>query len=325
VSLMSQQEQLLKSNIPDNMAGKRLDSVLAQMFPQYSRSRIKTWIQSGFVLVNNKVLKPRDAVVGGELVEVKIVIEPETTWVAQHIPLNIVYEDESIIVINKPPGLIVHPGAGNSDGTLSNALLYYDNNLQNVPRSGIVHRLDKDTSGLLVIARTLEAQNHLVSQLQERSMKREYEALVFGVMTAGGTINQPIGRHPVNRLKMAVNAVGKPAITHYRVIKRFRAHTHIRVNLETGRTHQIRVHMAYIHNPIVGDQSYGGRLILPRNGTDEFKQILRGFKRQALHAAKLTIVHPKSKQSMSWEAPLPDDMAALINAANQDFLQTTEG
>jgi len=319
---MSLQAQLLTSYIPDDVAGKRLDSVLAQMFPQYSRSRIKTWIQSGNVLVNNNVLKPRDAVVGGELVEIKIVVEPEITWVAQQIPLDIVYEDESIIVINKPPGLVVHPGAGNRDGTLSNALLYFDNNLQNVPRSGIVHRLDKDTSGLLVVARSLEAQNHLVTQLQERSMKREYEALVNGVMTAGGTINQPIGRHPVNRLKMAVNVRGKPAITHYRVIKRFRTHTHIRVNLETGRTHQIRVHMAYTHNPIVGDQSYGGRLMLPPNATDEFKQLLKGFKRQALHAAKLTIVHPKSKQIMCWQAPLPDDMAALIKAVNQDFLQT---
>ena len=272
---MSHQEQLLTSYIPDEMAGKRLDSALAQMFPQYSRSRLKIWIQSGSILVNKKVLKPRDPVVGGEYVEITVVVEPEITWVAQQIPLDIVYQDESIIVINKPPGLVVHPGAGNRDGTLSNALLYFDSNLQNVPRSGIVHRLDKDTSGLLVVARTLEAQNHLVSQLQERSMKREYQALVMGVMTAGGTIDQPIGRHPVNRLKMAVNVRGKPAITHYRVIKRFRVHTHIRVNLETGRTHQIRVHMAHIHYPIVGDQSYGGRLFLHAGGTDEFKQILR--------------------------------------------------
>lgn len=315
-------EQRLIQTIPEEMAGKRLDSVLAQMFPQFSRSRLKTWIQSGSILVDNKVWKPRDAVLGGECVEITVVDEAEINWVAQPIPLDIVYQDESIIVINKPPGLVVHPGAGNRDGTLGNALLHLDSHLQNVPRSGIVHRLDKDTSGLLVVARTLEAHNNLVAQLQERTMKREYQALVVGVMTAGATINEPIGRHPVNRLKMAVNTRGKSAITHYRVIKRFRAHTHIRVHLETGRTHQIRVHMAHSHYPIVGDQSYGGRLLLPSGGSDnEFKRLLTKFKRQALHAAKLTIVHPQSKQIMFWEAPLPDDMAMLIAAANQDSIQ----
>ncbi len=319
---MSQQEQQLTGSIPNNMAGKRVDSVLAQIFPQFSRSRLKTWLQSGLILVNDKVLKPRDHIVGGERVEITLVREVETKWIAQSIPLNIVYEDDSIIVVNKPPGLVVHPGAGNQDGTLSNALLYFDSNLQSVPRSGIVHRLDKDTSGLLVVARTLEAQHHLVAQLQERSMKREYEALVTGVMTAGGTIDQPIGRHPVNRLKMAVNTRGKEAITHYRVIKRFKSHTHVRVKLESGRTHQIRVHMAHIRYPIVGDQSYGGRLILPSGAKDEFKQLLRGFKRQALHAAKLTIRHPVSQKIMQWEAPPPEDMAALINAFNFDIKQS---
>jgi len=319
---MPTHEQRLTRIIPDELAGKRLDSALAKVFPEYSRSRLKTWIQSGAILVDNRVLKPRDAVVGGETVEITIVAEPEINWVAQSIPLDIIYQDESIIVLNKPPGLIVHPGAGNRDGTLGNALLYFDSQLQNIPRSGIVHRLDKDTSGLLVVARTLEAQNCLVTQLQERTMKREYQALVVGVMTAGATIDQPIGRHPVNRLKMAVNVRGKEAITHYRVIKRFRAHTHIRVSLETGRTHQIRVHMAHIRYPIVGDPSYGGRLLLPPGGdTNEFKQLLMQFKRQALHAAKLTIVHPKSKQIMCWEAPLPDDMARLIAAASHDSLQ----
>ena len=288
------------------------------------------------MLVDDAVLRPRDTVTGGEWVEITIAHEEETSWQPQAIPLDIVYEDESIIVINKPAGLVVHPGAGNSDGTLGNALLHYAPELENVPRAGIVHRLDKDTSGLLVVARNLESQTHLVTQLQDRSVSRRYQALVCGVMTAGGTVDLPIGRHPTQRMRMAVintgvrdgpaldddrksrRGRGKQAITHYRVEQRFRAHTLINVQLETGRTHQIRVHMAHIHYPIVGDPIYGGRLKIPPRCSDELAQLLRGFKRQALHAASLGLIHPGTGDTMEWQAPLPDDMIQLIEAMAAD-------
>jgi 23S rRNA pseudouridine1911/1915/1917 synthase len=270
------------------------------------------------VTVNGVARRSKDTVITGEQVVLVPEITKETSWQGQEIPLEIVFEDDSLLVVNKPPGLVVHPGAGNADGTLSNALLYHAPALSNIPRGGIIHRLDKETSGLLVVAKTLEAQKSLVEQLQARSMEREYQALVNGVMTAGGTVDAPIGRHPVQRTRQAVVPKGKPAVTHYRVIERFRAHTHVRLSLETGRTHQIRVHMAHIRYPIVGDPMYGGRFRLPAQCAPQFADQLQGFKRQALHAAKLGLVHPQSGDFLSWTAALPDDMERLITEARTD-------
>jgi len=315
-------EDQLTTIIPDTLAGKRLDQVLAELFPDFSRSRLQKWLKSGAVLVDGRILRPKDSVVGGELVEMAIEVEDETQWRPEPIPINIVYQDEHIVVINKPAGLVVHPGAGNNQGTLSNALLYHFPELAAVPRAGIVHRLDKDTSGLLVVARSLPAHKFLIEQLQSHSVKREYLAMCNGVMTAGGTVDAPIGRHPTNRLRMAVRENGKPAVSHYRVIQRFRAHSLITVSLETGRTHQIRVHMAYIHYPLVGDYVYGGRLKIPPDCTVGFSQALRDFKRQALHAAHLQFQHPiHTQQQMQWHADMPDDMKNLVMLAQHDMQQ----
>ncbi|MCK5640473.1 MAG: 23S rRNA pseudouridine(1911/1915/1917) synthase RluD [Gammaproteobacteria bacterium] len=311
--------------IPEIMAGRRLDQVLAKLFPQYSRTRLKQWLQEQHVLVDGKLLRPRDKVVGGETVELTAVTEPAERWEAQDIPLDIVYEDSAILIINKPAGLVVHPAAGNRDGTLLNALLYHAPELDRVPRAGIVHRLDKDTTGLLVVARTLEAQTSLVTQLQERSLTREYDAIVSGVMTGGGCVDAPIGRHGVDRKRMAVTPTGKPAITHYRVNERFRAHTHIKVKLETGRTHQIRVHMAYQHYPLVGDSVYGGRLRVPAGCSEAMKETLRTFPRQALHASRLGLEHPETGEYMEWQAELPQDMQALIAALREELIQVESG
>jgi 23S rRNA pseudouridine1911/1915/1917 synthase len=300
------------------LAGERLDLVLVQLFPDYSRSRLQKWIKEGQVTVNQQKRRAKDTVFGGETVELSIVLAEETQWLAQELPLDVVYEDDFVIVINKTAGFVVHPGAGNIDGTLGNALLHRYPELEAVPRAGVVHRLDKDTSGLLVVARNLVAQKSLVEQLQARAFERQYQALVVGVMTAGGTVNAPIGRHPSQRIKMAVVHNGKEAVTHYRVVERFRAHSLVKLNLETGRTHQIRVHMAYIHYPLVGDPLYGGRLQIPAGCSEGFAQALRDFKRQALHAARLGFVHPRSGEFMAWQAPAPADMQQLIAAARED-------
>lgn len=299
----------------------RVDQALAELFPDFSRSRLQKWIKDGFVLVDGQKWRPKDSVIGGELIELLVAVDDETQWEAEPIALNIVYEDEQIIVINKPAGLVVHPGAGNKHGTLSNGLLHYFADIAIVPRAGIVHRLDKDTSGLLVVAKTLTAHKTLVEQLQKRDVKREYLALCNNVMTAGGTVDAPIGRHPTNRLRMAVRDNGKPAISHYRVEQRYRAHTLVRVNLDTGRTHQIRVHMAYIGYPLVGDVVYGGRLKIPPGSHEEFASALRNFKRQALHATSLGLQHPTSREWMQWQAEMPEDMQNLIEFAEQDSQQ----
>ncbi|WP_210395812.1 23S rRNA pseudouridine(1911/1915/1917) synthase RluD [Motiliproteus sediminis] len=311
----------LSATVPVELGGSRLDQVVAQLFPEHSRSRLTSWIKSGELQVDGQARRPRDKMLGGESVHLEAELQLEERWEAQEIALDIVYEDEDILVLNKPAGLVVHPAAGNHDGTLLNALLHHCPDIAAVPRAGIVHRLDKDTTGLMVVAKTLEAQTDLVGQLQERSMGREYEAVVTGVMTGGGTVDEPMARHPKNRLKMAVHPMGKEAITHYRVLQRFRAHTHIRVKLETGRTHQIRVHMAHIHYPLVGDILYAGRTRLPRGVSEELQQALRGFQRQALHARKLELWHPTSGEQMSWEVDLPPDMAALLTELAEDGKQ----
>jgi 23S rRNA pseudouridine1911/1915/1917 synthase len=250
-----------------------------------------------------------------------VVLEHDERWEPEPIDLDIVYEDEAILVINKPAGLVVHPASGNWQGTLLNALLHHDASLDTVPRAGIVHRLDKETSGLLVVARTLEAQTSLVEQLQERSLTREYDAVINGVLTGGGKVDAPIGRHPVDRKRMAVVGNGKPAVTHYRVAERFRAHTHIKVKLETGRTHQIRVHMAYLKHPLIGDPVYGGRLRMPPASGEMMQQMLRRFPRQALHASRLGLLHPVSGEYMEWEMPLPEDMVQLLEVLRQDVVE----
>jgi 23S rRNA pseudouridine1911/1915/1917 synthase len=319
VSIGRTQTHQLAAKVPPEAAGRRLDQVLAALFPDYSRTRLQQWLRTGLVTVDGKAPRPRDPVWGGERILVTVVVEKETPWRGEsEIPLEIVYQDRAILVINKPPGLVVHPGAGNREGTLVNALLHYAPELANVPRAGVVHRLDKDTSGLLVVARSLPAQKRLVEQLQARSVKREYVAIVLGVMTAGGTIEAPIGRHPVERTRMAVVSAGKEAVSHFRVLERFRAHSYIKVQLETGRTHQIRVHMAYLHHPLVGDPTYGGRLRVPADSDAALEAVLRRFKRQALHAGALGLIHPESGEALHWEVPLPADMQELLEALRAD-------
>ncbi|MEY4209784.1 MAG: hypothetical protein RLZ92_162 [Pseudomonadota bacterium] len=297
----------------------RLDQCLAEMFPDYSRSKLQTWIKAGRVKVDGLALRGREKLDGGEEIELDAEAEVVLECDAEDIPLDIVYEDDSLLIINKPAGLVVHPAVGNWNGTLVNALLNHDPNLNILPRAGIVHRIDKETSGLLMIAKTLQAHTSLVEQLQERSINREYLALVKGWMTAGGTVDAPIGRHPVDRKRNAVRRDGKEAVTHYRLEQRFKRHTLIRVKLETGRTHQIRVHMSHINYALVGDQVYGGRFQMPADCSPELAEALRAFKRQALHATKLGLEHPETGEYCEWEVPMPDDMQNLVNllAANE--------
>ncbi len=312
--------QPLTAHVPPQLAGLRLDQALAQLFPAYSRARLAGWIRTGQVAVDGETWRPRDKVRGGELITLNALAEAQGEWRAQPIALDVVYEDAELIVINKPPGLVVHPGAGNPEGTLLNALLHHAPELRTIPRAGIVHRLDKDTSGLLVVARTLSAQKSLVKQLQTHTVRREYAALVNGAIIAGGRIEAPLARHRVSRTRMAVtqSGQGKAAITHYRVQERFRAHTLVKVMLETGRTHQIRVHMAHIRHPVVGDPAYGGRLRLPPSCSEELREALRTFKRQALHAAHLALTHPATGEMMEWSAPLPADMTHLLKLLRKD-------
>jgi 23S rRNA pseudouridine1911/1915/1917 synthase len=314
----TEQVQVLDILVPDSSAGYRLDQLLAEKCPDYSRSRLQHWIKTGRVTLDGQVCRPREKLRGGERVLVRPELETEVSDEGEAMPLEILFEDKAILVLNKPAGLVMHPAAGNPRGTLLNGLLAHHPALAQIPRAGIVHRLDKETSGLLVVAKTLAAQNSLVQQLQARSVKREYLAVTQGVMTAGGMVDAPIGRHPVNRLRMAVTESGKPAVTHYRVLQRYPAHTYIRVNLETGRTHQIRVHMAHIHYPLVGDPLYGGRLKIPAGASEVLSETLRRFHRQALHATRLTLEHPVSAETLSWEAPLPADFQALLGALEED-------
>lgn len=300
-------------------AGLRLDQCLANCFDDFSRSRLKNWILEGNIKVDGEVVTtPRLKMKGIEVLELVAQVEDEVRYQAEEIDIDIVYEDDDIIIVNKPVGLVVHPGAGNQSGTLLNALLYHYPDSAVVPRAGIVHRLDKDTTGLMVVAKNIAAHTQLVTQLQAREISREYEAVAVGSMVGGGTVEKPIGRHSTRRTAMAVKETGKEATTHYRVIERFREHTHLRLKLETGRTHQIRVHMDYIKHSLVGDQLYGIGLKLPKAATENLVSHLRGFRRQALHAVQLGLFHPLTGEWMSWQAPLPDDFKALLAALRED-------
>lgn len=307
-----------QARIPEDAAGRRFDQVLAELFPEFSRSRLAAWVKAGRARLDGGAVKPRHKVAGGELVLLEPVPEPDERVEPEPIPLDIVHEDAALLVINKPPGLVVHPAAGNRAGTLQNALLHHDPDLARVPRAGIVHRLDKDTSGLMVVARSLAAHKSLVDQLQARAMGREYDVVVRGVVTAGGTVDAPIGRHPGQRKRMAVVEEGKPALSDYRVRERYRAHSRLSVQLHSGRTHQIRVHLAHIRHPVVGDPVYGGRPAFPKGVSPALRQVLESFRRQALHAQTLRLRHPDSGEEASWSAPCPPDMQALIDRLRED-------
>lgn len=297
------------ATIPPELALERLDIAAVRLFPQYSRARLQQWIKSGELTVDGELRRPKDKVSGGEEIEIDATVE-EISFEPEPVPLDVVYEDEALLVINKAAGLVVHPGAGNTRGTLLNGLIYYDPGLSGVPRAGIVHRLDKNTTGLLVVAKSLASQNSLVQQLQAREVSRIYEAVVHGVMTVPGKVSAPIGRHPVQRTRMAVLPAGKEAVTHYRVLRSFPRHTHIEVSLETGRTHQIRVHMQDLGFPLVGDPTYGKR---GRERNEALAAAIRHLGRQALHARRLSLVHPVSGRQMSFESSLPQDMLTLLS------------
>lgn len=317
------QDDVIHLTIPANLGGQRLDVALQQMLPEHSRSRLQAWIKEGLVTLDSAASTAKNKVWGGEKVAIQMPENlQENAFKPENIPLNIVYEDDTLLIINKPAGLVVHPAAGNWSGTLLNALLYHLPHLADIPRCGIVHRLDKDTSGLLVVAKTLEAQTSLVRQLQARTVKREYRAIVWGQLWRNGTVNEPIGRNSHNRKKMAVARGGKPAITHYEVLERFGVNTYVRCNLETGRTHQIRVHMAHLKAPLVGDPLYGiGNIIPHKLMTQTLRDAVSGFNRQALHAIKLGLVHPKTNEPMEWQIELADDMKALLEAMRHEDIK----
>jgi 23S rRNA pseudouridine1911/1915/1917 synthase len=320
---MNPEFPVIELRIPAELAGSRLDSALARMLPQHSRTRIKGWIEAGDVAIGRRSCKPSDPVDAGARVTVRVTAPTPTDEVLpEAIALALVHEDRDCFVIDKPAGLVVHPGAGNREHTLQNALLSLDPGLNGLPRAGLIHRLDKDTSGLLVVARTSEAQTSLSRQLMARTMAREYRAICAGVMTGGGTIAEPIGRHRSDRLRMTVRQDGRPAVTHFRVLERFRAHSYLGVKLETGRTHQIRLHLSHLRYPIVGDPVYGGRFARPRGASDALVLCLRGFRRQALHAASLAFDHPRTGKRRSFDSPLPADFAGLLAALRQDFRET---
>jgi len=310
--------ETLEKPVPPEMSGLRLDRALAGMFPEYSRSRLKSWILQGNVLVDGREMRPRDAVAAGQEIVVRPQAELSVISQPEPIDLDIAYEDDDLLIVNKPAGLVVHPGTGNTRGTLMNGLLHHEPALEALPRAGIVHRLDKDTSGLLLVGKSLTAHTALVRALAERDISRHYLAVCIGVLTGGGKIDAPIGRHPVDRLKMSVQQKGKPAITHFRLKERFRGHTYIGVQLDTGRTHQIRVHFAHRRNPLVGDQVYGGRLALPAGATDALIQALRQFRRQALHATRLSFSHPRTAEVVEIEVPPPKDFEELLEVLRID-------
>lgn len=307
----------LAARVPEHLGNDRVDHIAALLFPDYSRARLQQWIKSGDLKVDGNNKKTRDKLYGGELLELKARLEVIDEHQPQDIDFELVYEDEHLLVINKPVGLVTHPAPGNRDRTLLNGLLFCYPELELLPRAGTVHRLDRDTSGLMVVARNLVSQHKLVRQLQARSVTRVYEAVVYGVIRQSATVSQPIGRHSMQRKKMAVRADGKEAITHYRVLHAYPDHTHLSVNLETGRTHQIRVHMSHIRHPLVGDPTYGGTFRIPGQGSDHLREALAGFKRQALHAKKLELDHPHTDSRMQWRSELPLDMRELLAVLDQ--------
>ena len=307
-----------ETQVPEGAAGRRFDAVLAELFPEFSRSRLTEWIKSGDALLDGRQVRPRDPVRGGERVSLQAVLDTASFDVPEDIPLSVLYQDEAVIVIDKPAGLVVHPGAGNPTGTLVNALLHFDPALAALPRAGIVHRLDKDTSGVMVVARTLPAHTSLVAQLSERDVHRQYLAVVVGALVSGGSVSAPIDRHPRDRIRMAVRDDGRDATTHYRLRERFRAHTALECRLETGRTHQIRVHMQHLKHPIIGDPLYGGALKLPKAASEELATTLRGFRRQALHAETLEFAHPGSGEPVRCTAPVPADLQQLMRVLRED-------
>jgi 23S rRNA pseudouridine1911/1915/1917 synthase len=309
------QQQLI---IDEQTSGQRVDQALCQFLPEYSRSKIQDWIRQGFITLNDSVPKPKLKVYVGDVLQLDIPPTTKTYDRPEQIEFGIIYQDDDVFVVNKPAGLVVHPAAGHASGTLLNGLLQIDPDLEQLPRAGIVHRLDKDTTGIMVVARTLTAHTALVDALQRREVKREYVAIAQGVITAGRTIEQPIARHPVDRKRMAVREDGKEAVTHFSVREKYRAHSLIDVQLETGRTHQIRVHLAWLRHPLLGDQVYGGRLAIPKGIAPELVQIIRAFRRQALHARRLSFAHPATGEPVSFEAPIPADMAQLIEALQAD-------
>jgi 23S rRNA pseudouridine1911/1915/1917 synthase len=312
-----------EAEVPLAAAGRRFDQAVAEMFPDYSRSRLTGWIKSGAVTLDGEQAAPRQLLRGGEQVRLQVELDTEVTSAPEDIALDIVHEDEHLLVLNKPSGLVVHPGAGNPAGTLLNALLHHDPKLAELPRAGIVHRLDKDTSGLMVVAKTLPTYTALVDLLSRHEVERQYEAVVLGTMVAGGTVDEPIGRSMGDRLRQAVRDEedGKRAVTHYRLRERFRAHSLLQCQLETGRTHQIRVHLTHIGHPLIGDPLYGGGLKLPKGASAGLIATLRGFRRQALHAEKLSFVHPATGEALSFSAERPADQLALIEALRADLAE----
>ena len=306
----------IKIIIPERMKGERIDVAISTMLPDVSRSKIHTAIKLGDTVINGKKFKAKDKSNGSEVVSFMIK-KNNNEWIAEKIPLNIIYEDEDIIIIDKQSGLVTHPGPGNWSGTLANALLYYDQNLAKIDRAGIVHRLDKNTSGLMVVAKNLKSQKYLTEQLQAHSIHREYSAIVYGYMISGGSIDKPIGRDPKDRVKQAIINNGKEALTHYRLIDRFKNHTHVKAILETGRTHQIRVHLSHIGHHLIGDPIYGGRVRYPKKASQELKESLKNFERHALHSKKITLVHPISGEVMSWKSSLPVDMTKLLKVLKE--------
>jgi len=315
----------LDAIIPESLSGLRVDQALAQLFSEYSRGQLTKWIKAGDVLLNKQICRPKDAVRAGDQIEIAAQqIIHDDNWQAESIALDIIYEDDDVLIINKAAGMVVHPGAGNQNGTMVNALLAHAPQLTHIPRAGIVHRIDKDTTGLLMVAKSLQAHHSLISQLQERTVIREYQAIACGVFTAGGTVDAPVGRHHIDRKRMAVTQNGKPAVTHYRIEERFRAHTHLRCKLETGRTHQIRVHMAHIRHPLLGDPLYGGRFKTPKGMTESCLNALQNTRRQALHAGLLGFDHPTTGEPVSWQIPLPPDMQRLLELLRVDADRHTD-